>query len=824
MSYIPNELKITINTSIPGFQTIKYTPSMTLKDAKNISSIYFNPLIKLDKFVIEKVPENLRIKEFFNQGLFESLINAHGMVYEKTLKEATNKGYIDNNISVTLDTIFPVNSIIYINAESYVIADIQWRKGDWKVDTKKTATEFEASKINNPFYIKNDIILGEKQLKTLPAELRVGPNYTASAPHIGVTTSYVPTTPISSTATPALTTTVPATPTTTVPATPTTTVSAPASATPAPLTISTLSAPSLPHISTKKQVLSIMPPPSSNNIIPVSDNRVVLLDDDNTPYPDPEIKFNKGKNNPTYFLRNYFKNPNYYNLINTIFLFMNNKLQKFIRQIQINTTTIDVKPTALNLSIQSYNQSVDALKVAYNKGAGNCFFLAVEQGLNYNNFKNPTNKFVTSNGYGINNKIFTQLYLRNQVYDYLMSPRGDLDTKLTSAIPSVDGLNGLFIQGLLERNYVRGSTKLLDEDYIVLLNSVYNSSDYSNFLISKPTTPSTIEDEYENPFRLVNKNNLQKYILSSDYWANEVAITALCDKLKLNIIIIKNENNKIFISYGNLLTTDLNNWDKYLFLYNNNEHYELLVFNYSTKTYNNNSKKISIKISNISLFNRDDIRLPPPLYIFFLLYGSKYIYLENKTQFSFFPDIFKIIDNSFQKIVLENNQNSIAFLEMFNTYFPSNNIEKSIKNIKQLISTPTQPTNIYNPNDTDINSDNNATGGGIHNNYYKSKINKNMNNLTKSDILSQIGYYISIDMELKKGTSLSPEELNNLKCNRKWNSVRKAFANFTGKKYVIPPVYANIIQSQNTLINNNTTIKQHAGKRRSKTYKKNTRG
>ena len=61
---IPNELKITINTSIPGFQTIRYNPSMTLKDNKDSNSVRFDPLVKLDKSVIEKVPENLRIKEY----------------------------------------------------------------------------------------------------------------------------------------------------------------------------------------------------------------------------------------------------------------------------------------------------------------------------------------------------------------------------------------------------------------------------------------------------------------------------------------------------------------------------------------------------------------------------------------------------------------------------------------------------------------------------------------------------------------------------------------------------------------------------------------
>ena len=65
------------------------------------------------------------------------------MVYEKTLKEATRNGYVDHNITVTLDTIFPVNSIIYINKEPYVIADVQWTKGNWKIDTKSRGIIFD---------------------------------------------------------------------------------------------------------------------------------------------------------------------------------------------------------------------------------------------------------------------------------------------------------------------------------------------------------------------------------------------------------------------------------------------------------------------------------------------------------------------------------------------------------------------------------------------------------------------------------------------------------------------------------------------------------
>lgn len=113
---------------------------------------------------------------------------------------------------------------------------------------------------------------------------------------------------------------------------------------------------------------------------------------------------------------------------------------------------------------------------------------------------------------------------------------------------------------------------------------------------------------------------------------------------------------------------------------------------------------------------------------------------------------------------------------------------------------------------------------------------------------SKICYYITIDMELQKGTTLDETELKNAKCRQKWNSVRKAYANFTGKKYVIPPVYDtsknktqkqplksnenknknNITKNNKSYLNtsrNNGTIKNNSqelyqGGKRNKTIKK----
>jgi len=183
MTAVPNELKITINTSIPGFQTIRYKPFMTLPDDKNDNAVQFNPLVKLKPSIIKSLPENIQKREFFNKGLFQSLLNSHGLIREKSLLQATSNGIVDNNIKVTLDTLFPVNSVLYINKQPYVIADVQWTNGDWKIDKKiQQLPELESSRITDPYLyrtiVKDEIISGENELEKLPKEIIYGSNYT----------------------------------------------------------------------------------------------------------------------------------------------------------------------------------------------------------------------------------------------------------------------------------------------------------------------------------------------------------------------------------------------------------------------------------------------------------------------------------------------------------------------------------------------------------------------------------------------------------------------------------------------------------------------
>lgn len=66
MNNIPYELVISINTSIPGYTTLIFKPSMIIKNISNDdNTVIFNPLIKLKKSIINKIPEEIKKKRIF---------------------------------------------------------------------------------------------------------------------------------------------------------------------------------------------------------------------------------------------------------------------------------------------------------------------------------------------------------------------------------------------------------------------------------------------------------------------------------------------------------------------------------------------------------------------------------------------------------------------------------------------------------------------------------------------------------------------------------------------------------------------------------------
>jgi hypothetical protein len=77
-------------------------------------------------------------------------------------------------------------------------------------------------------------------------------------------------------------------------------------------------------------------------------------------------------------------------------------------------------------------------------------------------------------------------------------------------------------------------------------------------------------------------------------------------------------------------------------------------------------------------------------------------------------------------------------------------------------------------------------GYGYSQPYY---YNPNYKPTVIDDNKTNLSYIIDVYMELHPGTTMSEEERKGLKCNTKWNAIRKAYSDFVGKPYVIPPLY-----------------------------------
>ena len=861
---IPNQLNIIINTNIPGYQKIEYKPYMTITDiSKHDKKIIFNPLVKLDKSYVDKVPENLRKKQFFNKGLFESLLNFTDGTKATTLIEATRNNYVDNNIKITLDTIFPENSVLYINKNPYVIADVQWSKGDWKIDTKIKKSQLDSSKITDPALyqtvVKDEIISGENQLQSLPPAIIYGENYTGPKDDTNNETlsssasGVKPVTP-STIATPVP----PATPSTIVPYVPPAKPATPVTPD-TPSTIVPYVKPDTPD--TPDTIVPYVPPVPPQPYIPPT---LLLTDSDesiveeNENYPnviEPPTKM-KTSFKTTTNLRNFFKQQNFYNLINMLYYASTENTKMVIQKSLSETITLsDVDIDELNRL--NYLKNVLEVKTIENSGRGNCFFIAVADAINYHNYYNQKNRII-SGRYGTGVNLYTQFYLRSLVVKYLQSWSG-LDEYLINIAPvTADELNELFVQqinGIKTALTVSGnSDEITGDNYVRIANDIFNSHD--NFLVKNIETVPIDINEYNTPFKVIEKSQISRYILNSNFWANEIVIYALSSELKLNIIPLESiktpaKKTTIRVPYANF-SPELNNWNKYLFLYYHQNHFELITFNQKTRIQKANTtrrlninypaKKI-LKKSKIIFDRNDNISELPPIYILFIIFGSYFSSItneEDKLNFTFKKEIMFTIQNLINNNLYNKTDYSSFFYPTFKIYFPNSNIQKpknliqspeikkskplKIKTIKlpqiKAIEPPEikaiEPPEIIDEESPEIIDEESpeikdAYKGGAYsryNPYYRPTYNRqymayNMEKNDKDDV-SQLAYVITIDMELIPGTSLSPEELKEAKCNRKWNSIRKSWSELTGKPYVMPPVYNKTVKNKEEFNKNKT--------------------
>jgi hypothetical protein len=735
MTTIPNELIITINTSIPGYQKIKYKSSMTNPDInENDSKILFNPLVKLNKERIDTIPENFRKKQFFNKGLFESLITYNKATASKSLAKATYNGYIDNNIKIVLNTLFPENTVIYIGKEPYTIADIQWTKGDWKIDTVQVEQKY-------PYYFK--------PLQHFPTTIIYGNNY--SGPVNITNTNAAGVAPVVPAPSP-----VPVVPASVpvhspVPSPPPVKPSAPVKPSPTQVTPSTTQVTPSPPVKPAYPVKPAPPVPPKAPVVkppPVPPKAPVI---------EPLDKY-QISNNSTKNLREYFLNENFFYLMNTIYQFSSTKVKTIINQTLKYLTTKEISVDSLHVNKTAYKETIQSINVMQNAGGGDCFFIAVADAINNYNFQNQDYRII-SGIYGTGGNLFTQKYLRELVANFFMKTP-DIDEIIqNTSVANADNLNDIFERDVKAIEAASGK-KITPAQYISIAKTTYQNND--NFLVKNNNTIPKEKGNYYKPFQPIKVTEIKSYIESSSYWANEMAINALSKTLNLNIIPIENKANMLRIPFGNFLNEN-NDWTKYLFLYYTNGHYELITFDYKIET----NKKVHTKV--VDIFDRSIIGINyiAPYFILFIIFGSYYTSIseKDKSQFAFFEALMKENDNTINNDLYKLNIYN-HFYSIFKTYFPTSKIRKP------------------------------ASLKGGYNQYYMQH---------KIDEKPRLAYHITIDMELYPGKTIPQEELQDLKCNSKWNAVRKAYSEFTGKPYEIQPVYRETRKNINQTSKRNVT-------------------
>ena len=666
----PEQLIITIRTSIPGFQKFFFKPYMLIKNIQE-NNIQFNPLIKLNSSKINEIPKEFIPKCFFNKSLFNSLIvKKHEYFTFKNILQATQNENIDNNIKITLDNLFPTNSIIYIGSKTYVIVDAKWTTGEWNIEII-------------PNIETNKIKIAKHQIDTLPKSILYGYNFK--------TNTY-------------------------------------------------------------------------ENEDNFKTNTYENEDNFNKTYNEEKIMKNikddliVNKNSTNFFI-NYFGNNNFYILLNNVFVNFPENIKNAINKFYEKTNYEKNSNGTEQFNFEIYKKSCQQVNIIQSPTDGDCFFKAVADGINIYNYENQTNeKIIYSNIYG-NSQLFTIRLLREIVLNYINTL--NKNEMLDIAKEQLENLNKQFKKSIdiltKKQNGTISQSQYMDE-----LNNVYKSN--PNFLIYKPKKIPIYIEEYFTPFRVLEINEIPNYIKSKDYWANEVAIEAICKILNISIISIekykvgKKQFLKSLITNNTLIGENCSN--KIMFLYYYNNHYELIQFNYKIK--DTNSKLIQ-NTKSFSIFKLKE--LTPPFHILMLIYSTIYIWLsdESKQNFNIYNNIMKNIHNSVIQI-MNNPFQSKDFIKLFDELFQNSN---KLLNLR------------YVENDK------------IHNNKmdnYDEMYNYDEIKGGNNDI-SYLTYAITIELELQPGTNLTSRQLSESKCNSKYNSIKKYYSEFLGKPYIIKPVY-----------------------------------
>ena len=141
---VPNSLIIYVKTRIPNYYNVNYEPFMTVPKIKS-NTVYFDPLVKYYEGPVKSIsynaPKDSIYTQFFEASEFDTMINRtlsdfRYMQKPKTLQESVDDKTIDNNLKITLKTLFKPNNLFYINNKPYTIVGSHWKDNDWQIEKK----------------------------------------------------------------------------------------------------------------------------------------------------------------------------------------------------------------------------------------------------------------------------------------------------------------------------------------------------------------------------------------------------------------------------------------------------------------------------------------------------------------------------------------------------------------------------------------------------------------------------------------------------------------------------------------------------------------
>jgi hypothetical protein len=733
---IPNTLTIYINTNIPGSQFIKYTPNMTLPKT-NSKIVCFDPLVKLSQKIIDNTPPKDKILQFFEKNLFKTLIHrSESFQKYRTIKQATDEGIIDTNIELTLNNLFNSNTLFYINKNPYSISSRDWERGNWKIDTKITEVptnykgQYGISSINYRNIIQSQLKEAKEELNALPKDVIEGPSFEPQVVYpVNANNQIVPYKPNNTNTNKQIIPFVPKPNTNT-------------------------------NTNTNKQIIPFVPKPNTNT------NNTKLL-----PYNKPPLikvpketsndDITKPKSNNTKILRQFFKQSNYQSMVRNIYQNFNTLEQESVTKLLQNYTKSIPKTFSKNI----YDDTVMNLHVIPNNGGGNCFFIAIANAINkYNSDINiDKNKKIIYFEYG-ESKAFTQIVIRTIVANGILENKKIYNNVMYTANLNANEMNEEF-----DKAYENNKNNIDENSYMDIIDDIYNNND--NFFINKPTVMNN--KTLTNPFTVMsNKDEMIQYLLGNS-WADERTIPIIQSKLGLTIIPIQENGQKFRIPWAyikkNNEKPELNKWNKYMFVYLSNNHYEEITFD----IYINKIK------SNISIFEKNN-QIIPPFYLLFMIYGNFYFPMDEseRNNILILQSYLKTINNSFDKIVKNVNAKNMIFFKNFASYFPS----KKSNNLLTKLSRQNSNTKII-------------IGGSKTN-------NKQTHFIYNIEGKSNISYYIIITLDLYPGTSIPTTEKPKIACKKCLDKLKKSWADLLGKRYSIQPSYYKNVSTRKNYNNN----------------------